>query len=466
MPNKKNGVPFDKIDRVFNVSGSGIHFVGVGGVSMSSLARLSILAGARVSGSDRDLGEHTHILATMGAHIHAGHSPDNIPENTDLVVYSSAISEANPELVRAEELGIPVVSRARFMGALMLEYKHRIGVSGTHGKSTTTAMIDAIFTLAGRNPTTLAGEDIPDVGSPLRVGEKDHLIYEACEYKDAFQMFLPSIAVALNMEMDHVDYYKDEKSLKSSFARAMSRATDFALINEDDDNLFRIKKKISTRVITFGANESSDYRYNIVSFGDNSYTFSITKLGKTVGIFKVSLMGAFNIINACAAAIVALECGISANIIAEALKNFGGVKRRLERVGAYLGRVVIYDYAHHPTEVSCSINTIRMAYPGEVTVIFRPHTFSRTEYFWREFRQALALADHVVITDIYPARENPIPGVTSENLAKAIGSKAIYAKDSEIVDTVNLHTHGTIIVMGAGDLEDVKNRLIREENQG
>ena len=387
-------------------------------------------------------------------------------KHTNANLYSSAISEANPELVRAEELGIPVVSRARFMGALMLEYKHRIGVSGTHGKSTTTAMIDAIFTLAGRNPTTLAGEDIPDVGSPLRVGEKDHLIYEACEYKDAFQMFLPSIAVALNMEMDHVDYYKDEKSLKSSFARAMSRATDFALINEDDDNLFRIKKKISTRVITFGANESSDYRYNIVSFGDNSYTFSITKLGKTVGIFKVSLMGAFNIINACAAAIVALECGISANIIAEALKNFGGVKRRLERVGAYLGRAVIYDYAHHPTEVSSSINTIRMAYPGEVTVIFRPHTFSRTEYFWREFRQALALADHVVITDIYPARENPIPGVTSENLAKAIGSKAIYAKDSEIVDAVNLHTHGTIIVMGAGDLEDVKNRLIREENQG
>ncbi len=463
MPNKKNGVPFDKIDRMFNISRIGIHFIGIGGVSMASLARLAILSGARVSGSDRDLGEHTHVLATMGARIYAGHSPENIAEDTDLVVYSSAISDNNPELLRAGELGIPTVSRSRFMGSLMLEYKHKIGISGTHGKSTTTAMLDAIFTLAGRNPTTLAGEDIPGVDYPLRAGGKDQLIYEACEYKDAFQMFLPTIAVGLNMEMDHVDYYKDEKALKASFAKALSKATSFALINEDDENLFKIKKKISTKVITFGANETSDYRYSILAFGDNSYTFSLSRQGRTLGIFKISVAGSFNVINACAAAIVALECGISQKIIAEALKDFSGIKRRLERVGSYCGRTVIYDYAHHPTEVRSSINAVRMAHPGEVTVIFRPHTYSRTEYFWREFRQALEIADYIILTDIFPARETPIAGVTSKNLAQAIGSKAIYAKDSEVLEAVDLNTHGTIIVMGAGDLEDIKNRLIKED---
>ena len=463
MPNKKNGISFDKIDRGFDISGAKVHFIGIGGISMASLARLSIISGAEVSGSDRYLGENTHILASMGAKIMAGHNSENIPENTDLIVYSNAISESNPELAYAIESGIPAVSRPRFMGAMMQQYRRKIGISGTHGKSTTTAMIDAIFTLAGKNQTTLAGEDIPCVGSALRVGSKDDLIYEACEYKDAFQMFSPTIAVALNMEMDHVDYYKDEKSLKNSFVMALSKATDFALINEDDENLFKIKKRIATKVITFGSNDISDYRYSILSFGDGSYTFSLTKHGKIIGIFKISLMGSFNVINACAAAIVAIECGINVKVIIEALRSFGGVKRRLEPVGNHSGRAVIYDYAHHPTEVRNSINAVRGAYGEGVTVVFKPHTFTRTEYFWREFIQALSMADYVVLTDIYPARENPIFGVTSENLAKAIGPKAIYAKDSEILSVIDHNTYGTIIVMGAGDLADVKRMLVEHE---
>ena len=180
-----------------------------------------------------------------------------------------------------------------------------------------------------------------------------------------------------------------------------------------------------------------------------------------MGVFKSPLLGAFNVVNAAAAAIVALECGISPAVIAEALKNFGGIKRRLEQVGTHQGRAVIYDYAHHPTEMRASINTVKMAYPGDVTVVFKPHTFSRTLYFWREMMSALELADYVVLTDVYPARENPIPGVTSENLAKAMGNRAIYATDLEAVSAVDLHTYGTIIVMGAGDLEEIKERLIK-----
>ena len=460
MTNSKKDLSADKLNKLLNLENPKIHFVGIGGVSMSALAELSFISGAAISGSDRDLGERTQHLANMGAHIYAGHSEENLPEDADLVVYSSAISEENPELKKAWDLGIATVSRARFLGSLMLKYGSKIGISGSHGKSTTTAMIDAIFSLAGKNPTTLSGEELPHINLPLRAGGKGTLIYEACEYKDAFLMFSPDIAVALNLEMDHVDYYKDIKALKNSFAKALSKAKSFVLLNEDDENLFKIKKKISSRVITFGGGHSSDYRYEILSFSQNAYTFSIKNKGKTLGIFRLPLLGAFNVTNATAAAIVALECGISASVIAEALNNFGGVKRRLEPVGTHHGRHVIYDYAHHPTEVRASINTVRMAYPGEITVIFRPHTFTRTEYFWRDFIGALKLADHIVLADVFPAREEPIAGVNSENLAHAIGSRAIYAKDSEIIQAIDLHTYGTIIVMGAGELEDVKDKLI------
>jgi UDP-N-acetylmuramate--alanine ligase len=460
MPGKKIN---EKNDQIFALSDKKLHFVGIGGISMASLARLALLSGARVSGSDRDLGDRTHALATMGATICAGHSKENLPSDSDLVIYSGAIGENNPELVAAKEYGIPAVTRASFLGGLMMEYTSRIGISGTHGKSTATAMLDAIFTLAGKNPTTLAGEYLPATDSSLRVGGKETLIYEACEYKDAFRMFSPTIAVALNLEMDHVDYYKDEKSIKASYAAALSKASDFVLINEDDENLFKIKKKITSRVVTFGSKDESDYAYSIISFSDVGYSFSVKRRGKTLGIFRLPMIGAFNVVNAAAAVIVAIECGIKVPVIVEALKGFTGIKRRLERVGAYHGRAVIYDYAHHPTEVRASINTVRMAYPGEVTVVFRPHTYTRTEYFWREFRSALELADHIIITDIYPAREAPIPGVTAENLAKSIGPRAIYSTDHDIIDNVDLHTHGTIIVMGAGDLEDVKNRLIKDD---
>ena len=464
MPNGKKGTSKDKSDFPYDFAGKQIHFVGIGGVSMSSLANLALLEGAHISGSDRHLGERIHRLASMGATISAGHSEENIREDIDLVVSSGAIPDNNPELLCAVESGIPVLSRAEFLGKLMTDYKMRIGISGTHGKSTTTAMLDAIFTLAEKDPTTLAGEDLPGMDSALRHGGRETMIYEACEYKDAFRMFNPTIAVALNLELEHVDYYKDEKSLKSSFIAALSRATDFVLINEDDENLFKIKKKITSRLITFSGGGASDYSYSIISFADVGYTFSLKRRGKTLGIFKIPLLGAFNVVNAAAAAIVALECDIKPAVIAEALKNFSGIKRRLEHVGTHQGRAVIYDYAHHPTEIRASINTVKMAYPGEVTVIFKPHTFSRTAYFWREMISALELADYVVLTDIYPSRESQIPGVTSENLAKAIGPRAIYATDFEAISAVDLHTYGTIIVMGAGDLEEIKKRLLENED--
>lgn len=465
MPNNKKGAPYDKNEQAFSMEGKKLHFVGIGGVSTSSLAALALLSGAHVSGSDRNLGDRTYALTKMGAMVSAGHSRDNLPKDADLVIYSGAISKDNPELTFAKEIGIPAVTRASFLGALMVDYTTRIGISGTHGKSTTTAILDAIFTRAGKNPTTLAGENLPGTASSLRVGGKETMIYEACEYQDAFKMFFPTIAVALNLEMDHVDYYKDEKSIKASFAAALSKATDFVLLNEDDENLFKIKKKITTRLITFSSKEESDYSYSIVSFADAGYSFSIKRKGKTLGIFSLPILGAFNVVNAVAAAIVAIERGIDVSVIKDALKSFRGVKRRLERVGTHYGREVIYDYAHHPTEIAASIDTVKMAYPGEVTVIFKPHTFSRTEYFWREFRANLDLADYIILTDIYPAREEPISGVTSENLAKTIGPKAIYCPDREVITEVDLHTSGTIIVMGAGDLEDIKNRLIKHDDE-
>ena len=243
-----------------------VHFVGVGGVSMYSLARLTMLNGVVVSGSDREDGERTSDLRLRGAEIAVGHKESNVI-GTDLVVYNNALSKDNPEILEAKSHEIPTVSRAEYLGALMLDYSNRIGVSGSHGKSTTVAMLDAIFSYAKATPTVLSGADLP-LGEPLRVGGKSLMIYEACEYKDSFLRFSPTIAVGLNLELDHTDYFDGIEAIKTSFVKALSRATRFALISGDDENLLDIKDKIKAPVITFGGGENNDYRYSVTSFND------------------------------------------------------------------------------------------------------------------------------------------------------------------------------------------------------
>lgn len=452
--NKGAELSYIEILKIAKDKSKNVHFVGIGGVSMYSLARLTMLLGATVSGSDRAENSRTLDLSMLGADIYIGHRAENAYGAT-LLVFSHAIPNDNPEILYAESNGIPTVSRAEYLGALMLEYRDRIGVSGSHGKSTTVAILDGIFGLAKANPTTLCGADLPS-GSPINPGSSDVMIYESCEYKDSFLRFSPTVSVGLNLELDHTDYFPDIDALKASFAKALDRAELFSLINGDDENLREIKDKINCPIITFGSRENNDYRYFITSFSDEGFEFSLSHRGEEMGVFRLNIPGAFNVHNATAAIAVALEFGIDKEIIAEAIKNYHGISGRLEYIGSRYGRPVYYDYAHHPTEISASINALKLLTEAPLTVVFKPHTFSRTKALWQDFCSSLSLADFPVITDIYPAREKPISGITSSRLAKDIGGSAIYCHDDEITKIIDRQTEGAIVLMGAGDFEKIK----------
>ncbi|MBQ2875582.1 MAG: UDP-N-acetylmuramate--L-alanine ligase [Clostridia bacterium] len=458
MANQKKKLTFDGIRKLASQKGITIHFVGIGGVSMYSLARLALLLGATVTGSDRIVSPRTKELALRGVKIFIGHEGSNV-RGAGLVVYSHAISERNSELINANNLGIPTVSRAELLGALMLDYKGRIGISGTHGKSTTVSMLDAIFSAGMSQPTTLSGAELIN-GEPLRVGRGEMLIYEACEYRDSFLCFSPTVAIALNLELDHTDYFHDIKAMRSSYVKALSKASTFVLLNLDDEHLSEIMHDIHARVITFGQGERADWRYHITAFLDDGMEFTLYHHGAKVVKIKLSVPGVHNVTDAAAAAAAALEMGAGVQIVKEAIESFRGVPRRLELVGNHHGRPVYYDYAHHPTEIIAGINALKPIARDFITVVFKPHTFSRTMALWSEFSAALSLADHIVLTDIYPAREKPITGVNSRRLAADIGERAYYAADHEVCSVIDEHTQGAIIVMGAGDTEMIKNDLI------
>lgn len=453
---KTDNLPFDVIKRIV-LSGGRVHFIGVGGVSMYSLARLTLSLGAAVSGSDREESERTRSLSSLGANIIIGHNSENL-RGSRLVVFSHAIDEEDPELIAARESNIPIANRAEYMGAMMLEYKGRIGVSGSHGKSTTVALLDAIFSRAMTNPTVLSGA-LLDNGEPYRLGSDGILIYEACEYRDSFLRFSPTVCIALNMELDHTDYFPDIESLRLSFLKALNRARDLAVISGDDQNLKKIKTKITTRTLTFGRGQENDYRYEITAFKGEKFKFNIYKFDNIIGSFSLNIPGVFNVHNAAAAIVTALEYGIDLETVRDAVSAFTGVRQRLEHLGDVRGRAVYYDYAHHPTEIGASIDAIRGLCRGQITLLFRPHTYSRTASLWDETCRALSLADYPLVCDIYPAREEPIPGVTAENLARDCGG--VYLSDENAAEYVLRNTRGTIVLMGAGDLTEIKNQLMR-----
>ncbi|MBQ8880527.1 MAG: UDP-N-acetylmuramate--L-alanine ligase [Clostridia bacterium] len=437
-----------------------VYFIGIGGSSMYTLAVLSMRMGFRVLGSDRSANYRTRSLMDMGITVYIGHDPSHI-DGADLVIYTGAISEKNPEYLKSLALGIPTLPRAEYLGLLMKDYKNRIGVSGTHGKSTTVAMLDMIFHEASAEPTTLSGAELSG-GDLLRIGKGELLIYEACEYKDSFLSFTPSIAIALNLELDHTDYFPDISALQSSFSSAMSNASSFSLINYDDPNLRQIISDIKSPVITFGQSERSDYRYSINNFGDTFTEFTVFRHGVTAGVFKINVPGVHNVTNAAAAISVALEYGIDKDRIAAAMNDFRSIPRRMELVGSRRGREVYYDYAHHPTEIKATISALRLVTGTPITVVFKPHTYSRTASLWDGFLSALSMADHVVMTDIFPAREEPIAQITSRRMSDNLGEKAMFSPDGEVSSYVDSFTCGAIVVMGAGDMEEIKNSLISE----
>lgn len=431
--------------------GGRIHLIGVLGAGQRGIAELLLGRGFRVSGSDLKSASEAAYLTELGLEYHSSHTPANV-SGAALVAYSLAISEDNAEYRTAISEGIPTVSRAE-LAATLTDGKRTVCVAGTHGKSTVVAMLAHLLSASDRSPTVLSGARL-ECGSYSLLGTGDVFVAEACEYKDSFLRFKPSVAVVNNVEYDHADFFGDVDAVKRSFIKYASRAEDFAIINSDDPISEEIIPSITAPVITFGSGESCDYRYSLIAVGEARCIFSVaSKRHGELGEFELCLPGIFNVSNATAAIAVCAELGVDAEALRRALPSFKGVERRLEYIGTYRARPVFYDYAHHPTEITVGIDAVRAAGFDPVTVVFKPHTYSRTESLFSDFVRSLSCADYLIVGEIFAAREENLSGISAKTLAKAAGG--IFSSDEDVAETLDNLTRGTIIIMGAADMNEI-----------
>ena len=422
---------------------------------MYPLARLLASRGYAVSGSDDNVGCE-YYKDDYG--ITVGKPRDNI--ECDIGIYSLAIDESNTEICRLRALGIPLVSRAQLLGAVMSSFKTRIAVSGSHGKSTTTAAIDHILCSSKTPHTTVSGAALSSSES-LFDGGGEIFVAEACEYKDSFLRLCPSHQVITSVELDHTDYFSDLEMLKASFLRSVSDV-DVALINVDDPTAYEISAQLrrpegKRRVYTYGKSEAADYRFDSVSHDGEVTRFSVVSRERTFSL-STDMMGEFNLYNLTAAIAMADIIGIDQGRIEEAVATFHTIDRRLTLLTAVGGTRIYYDYAHHPTEIRATIAALKERY-GTVTVIFRPHTYSRTQSLWNDFVAEFSKAEFTIMLDIYPAREKYIEGIDADKLASEIPG-GIYATDREAARLALSHHTGAVVLMGAGDVESIKQELI------
>lgn len=450
-----------ELRRLLSGGGARLHFAGISGASMSGLAEYFLIEGHSITGSDSAPLEAGKRLSRLGIPISPTNSAEHI-RGADALIISSAIPKDSPECVYALANDIPTYTRAEALGALMLDYPVRIGISGSHGKSTTTAMLAHIFRQLGYGYNALVGAPIYD-GSGLLYRGREGIIYEACEYRDAFLSFFPTTAVITGVELDHTDYFKDISALTDSFRRSVSEA-EHLIINIDYPTSREILSGFGGEIITYGVDKGAIYRYNIISSGADGTRAAIYSRDEYIGEICLSLLGEYNVANATAAVATAALHGIEPRLAMDALSGFSGVPRRLEYLGRLGERAVYYDYAHHPTEIRLSLAALRLGFGGAI-VAFRPHTYSRTRDLWRELIEALGVADEVILTDIYPAREPPIDGVNSQSLAKAVGERARYVPLSLLGECLCSLPSGKapLVIMGAGDMQGalakVKNKI-------
>ncbi len=441
-----------------------VFFIGICGISMSSLASITHTHGIKVGGSDTNDGEMAEKLRSEGIEIFIGHSADNL-KGYDSIVYTAAIAEDNPELVYAREHGLPCINRADYLGKLMLAYTNKIGVAGMHGKSSVTGMIAHVFIESGREPTVLNGANTAELdGNAYRIGQNDGFIFEACEYKDSFLSFYPDTAVLLNLEMDHVDYFHSLEQIKQSFAKYADKAHTVVACGNDAD-LMDAVKNYKGRLITYGVNDESldFYGYDIK---ENEYgydTFKIGHKGEELCRVELSVPGEHNVVNAIAAIVVGGLHGIDAKTAAESMLTFKGVNRRNEYKGEKNGVVIYDDYAHHPSEIKASLHGLKKLCKGKLWCIYQPHTYSRTAGLFDEFCESFGEADHLIFAEIYAAREQNTFGISSKDLANKIDGALYLDSFEKIVHYVkqNVKKGDLVVSMGAGDVFKVHQLLLK-----
>ncbi len=447
-----------------------IHFIGIGGISMSGLAEILLKEGFTVSGSDSKKSPLTKKLEKDGAVIHYGQSADNITDDIDCVVYTAAINRHNPELMEAVGRKIPMLTRAELLGQLMKNYETPIAVSGTHGKTTTTSMISHILLEAGTDPTISVGGILKAIGGNIRVGNSGTFLTEACEYTNSFLHFFPKVGVILNIEEDHLDFFKDLEDIRHSFHQfaALLPSDGTLVINGDIKDYMEICSGLDCSIVTYGSSPAFDYTASDIRYDEEGHaSFELLKKGKNAGRIALSVSGDHNVSNALAAIAVSDLLDISADTIRKGLLSFTGTDRRFEYKGTFNGVTVIDDYAHHPTEIAATLKAAQHTPHNAVWCVFQPHTYTRTKAFFHEFAEALSHADHLILSDIYAARETDTLGVSSEALAdeaKKLGTDAVYLPTFADIETF-LKEHCSpgdlLITMGAGDIVTVGENLLK-----
>lgn len=451
-----------QIKELLTNKGNTVHFVGIGGVSMSALAEVCLSRGLSVRGSDMNNGVYTERLRALGVSVKTGHSAEN-PEGADVVIRTSAIKDDNPEISRARELGIPVLERAEAWGIIMDDFPEVVCVSGTHGKTSTTAMMTCIALAADRDPEVMIGADMREIGGVLRISDGDLFIAEACEYCDSFLNFKPTVAIVLNVEEDHLDYFSGIDDIIRSFSKFVSgtKPGGIVVVNADDENAMTAVKLSGKRFVSFGLSETADVTARDIRFDDGFPSFTLVKNGEELIKMRLSVLGEHNIKNALAAAAASLSMGISPEVIAKALAAFTGVGRRMEYKGSFSGTKVYDDYAHHPSEVETTIRAVRRAHKGRIICVFQPHTYTRTAALKEGFAEALSLADEVILADIYAAREKNTIGITSEAIGRLMKNARCISGFEAIVSALesDVREGDFVLTMGAGDIYKVGEML-------
>jgi UDP-N-acetylmuramate--alanine ligase len=400
-----------------------IHFVGIGGIGMSGIAEVLLNLGYEVSGSDLGSTEITQRLDELGAAIHRGHDAIHIG-HADVVVTSTAVRPDNPEVVAAHARGIPVIPRAEMLAEL-LKMKFSIAVSGSHGKTTTTSMVSTILAHGGLDPTMVIGGKLASIGSNARLGDGEVIVAEADESDGSFLKLSPCLAVITNIDREHMDHYRDVEEIKEAFLQFANIVPFYGatILCLDDANVKTILPLIKRPVITYGLSAPADYRAEEVTFSGASARFTLYYRDTLLGSVRLNVPGLFNVYNALAAVAVAREMNLTFPVIREGLRRFTGVQRRLEIRGEARGVTVVDDYGHHPTEIRATLAAARLVWAGRLIVVFQPHRYTRTQALFEEFLTAFSDADRLIITDIYAASEEPIPGVTAQALCEAIRSR-------------------------------------------
>lgn len=447
-----------------------IHFIGIGGISMSSLAEILLNRGYSVEGSDANRSAITDSLAAIGIKVDIGQRAENISPDTDLVVYTAAVPEDNPELAGARSMGIDTIDRAELVGMMMLCYNHPVSVAGTHGKTTTSSMVSEIFLAAGSDPTISIGGMLPSIGGNYHVGGRDYFVLETCEYRDSFLKFNPHSAIILNIDRDHTDYFKTMEQMYNSFNTFVKRipADGFLVINNEIKDKEKVIDGFNGEVITYGKDNNADWYAENISYNELGHgIYTAVYKGEKIAEVSLSIPGEHNVYNSLAALALTVKYGLDIDVILKGIKSYSGTDRRFQYKGSFNGVKVIDDYAHHPTEIKATIGSARKNSINKLWICFQPHTYTRTHDLLDEFADALSGADRVVLVDIYASREKDTGLVSSADLQKkieALGTTAYYIGDMSDAKKFlqeNCSPQDMLITMGAGDVFKLGESLVK-----